>query len=145
MAARSFILAAAFSALFILPARELVAQDQPQPEVENSRFQFLAAVNANAVQVRSGPGENYYATQRLEKGAQVQVVGHKFDWLKVVPPEGSFSVVAKAYVEKVNETTGKVSAEVLNVRAGSNLFNHESDGPVQTEEGPGRHDPRRAG
>src|SRR5207248_3438513 len=79
-------------------------------------------INSNAVYVRSGPGDNYYPTMKLDKGVAVTVVGIKFDWLKVSPPEGSFSYVAKAYVEKRGDgSVGRVTKPDLNVRAGSDL------------------------
>src|SRR5690242_11062752 len=70
------------------------------PVIESSKFQAVGAVNANAVFVRSGPSENDYPVMKLDKGAQVTVVGARFEWLKIVPPDGSFCYVAKAYVEK---------------------------------------------
>src|SRR5207237_5115745 len=49
------------------------------------------------------------------------VVGIKFEWLKIVPPEGSFCYVAKAYVEKRGDgSVGRVNTQ-LNVRVGSAL------------------------
>ncbi len=127
MAARLSLLTAVFSVSVFgvfcaVDARAQVAPPSAQPEVENSRFQFLGVINSANVQVRSGPGENYYATAKLDKGTPVTVVGVKFDWLKIVPPEGSFSVVAKAFVNREGSaSTGRVTADTLNVRAGSSL------------------------
>ena len=90
-------------------------------EVENSKYQFLGKVNANAVYIRSGASDNDYPTMKLDKDAQVTVVGIKFDWLKILPPDGSFCYVAKAYVEKRNDgSVGRVT-NTLNVRVGSAL------------------------
>jgi hypothetical protein len=106
---------------FLSPA-PLAAQDQDQPEVDNARHNFIGRVNANAVYVRSGPGEGFYPTQKLDRGAQLTVVGMRFEWLKITPPEGSFCYVAKAYVEKRGDgTVGRVTRPNLNVRAGSTL------------------------
>src|SRR5947208_2203375 len=94
----------------------------PVPDVKNSNYQWKAVVNANGVLIRSGAGDNYYPTQRLDKGTNVIVVGNKFDWLKIIPPEGSFSYVAKTYVEKTGDgSIGRVTRPDLNVRAGSSL------------------------
>ncbi len=124
LAVRSFSQRVAFSlasVLFIAAPIAVFAEDAA-PEVDNSKVSFAGTVNSNAVYVRSGPGENYYATVKLDKGAQVTVVGLKFDWLKIIPPEGSFSYVAKAYVEKRGDgTVGRVTKPDLNVRAGSDL------------------------
>lgn len=100
----------------------LLAQEQSVPEVENAKQQFEGRINSNAVYVRSGPGENYYPTLKLDRGASIKVVGIRYDWLKVIPPEGSFSYVAKAYVEKRGDgSVGRVTRNDLNVRAGSSL------------------------
>jgi hypothetical protein len=58
---------------------------------------------------------------KLNTGAQVTVVGVKFDWLKILPPEGSFCYVGKAYVDKGAGDTGTINRDNVNVRAGSSL------------------------
>lgn len=129
MSSRSMIVAAALSlAVFgssnaLLRAQEAPApSDQSQPDSENSRFKVAGVVNANAVQVRSGPGAGYYATMKLDKGANVTVVGTKFEWLKILPPEGSFCYIGKVFVERHGDgNTGKVTKQDVNVRAGSAL------------------------
>ena len=121
MTPRHFLVAVALSfvafAGLVLPVR---AQDAAVPEVANARKSFVGRITADAVNVRSGPGDNYYATLKLDKGAEITVVGIKFDWLKIIPPEGSFSYVAKAFVEK-SGNIGTVAREDVNVRTGSTL------------------------
>jgi len=98
------------------------AQDQVAPAVETGKQPVPCVVNADAVVVRSGGGENYYPTMKLDKGAKVTVVGHKFGWLKVVPPEGSFSYIGKAFVTRTGDgTKGVVNGTEVRVRAGSSL------------------------
>jgi SH3-like domain-containing protein len=89
-----------------------------QGEVANANFQFKGKAKST-VFVRSGPSNNFYPTMKLDKGAEVTVVGIKYEWLKIVPPPGSFSYVPKAYVER--RGTGKIArvTNTLNVRAGS--------------------------
>src|SRR6478752_9162626 len=99
MARRISILALVVIAAFALVSRVAMAQDVP-PEIENAKNSAIGTINADAVYVRSGAGDNYYPTMKLNTGTQVTVVGVKFDWLKVLPPEGSFCYVAKVYVEK---------------------------------------------
>ncbi len=109
---------AAFAAV---PTPTLRAQEATQEEIENSKFQAIGSINSNAVYIRSGASENDYPTVKLDRGAQVTVVGIKSDWLKIVPPEGSYCYVAKAYVEKRGDgTVGRVT-NPLNVRVGSAL------------------------
>jgi SH3-like domain-containing protein len=114
-----------FAVLCLALGMQLLAQDSApradsaQPDVENSKFQITGAVNANAVYVRSGPSENDYVTTKLDKGAQVTVVGERFNWLKIVPPPGSFCYVGKAFVNRAgNGSIGQVTS-TLNVRIGS--------------------------
>src|SRR5208283_4996435 len=90
------------------------------PEVANSKFQINGVINVDSVYIRSGPGEGYYPTQELSKGAAVTVVGIKFDWLKILPPEGSFSYVNAAFVDHTGDSAiGKINRNNVNVRAGS--------------------------
>ncbi|HTW94212.1 MAG TPA: hypothetical protein VMD30_05440 [Tepidisphaeraceae bacterium] len=107
----------------VLPAA-VFAQDNVdvQPQVDNSRFEFAGQVNSDDVSVRSGPGEAYYATMKLNTGAKVTVVGIKFDWLKILPPDGSFCYVSKLYVERFGDgTVGRVTKPDIRIRAGSTL------------------------
>lgn len=128
---RSAVLAAAFSlagfsALVVARAASpTYPGDQGAiPEVENSKYQFTGEITANATPIVSGPGENYYATMKLDQGAQVTIVGIKYEWLKIVPPEGSFSAVAKGFIQKQEgSNVGKVTGDNLNVRAGSSVVN----------------------
>lgn len=100
--------------------------------VENGKQAVECVVNANAVYLHSGAGTNYYTTGKLSKGDKIVVVGHKFDWLKVVPPEGSFSYVAQAFVERMSDgKKGRVTRPDLNVRCGSTL--NETKAIVQTK------------
>jgi uncharacterized protein YgiM (DUF1202 family) len=101
---------------------QAAGQDEVAPAVETGKQPVPCVVNADAVVVRSGPGENYYPTMKLDKGAKVTVVGHKFGWLKVIPPEGSFSYIGKAFVARNGDgTTGKLTNNDVRVRAGSSL------------------------
>ena len=89
-----------------------------QGAVENANFQFKGKIKST-VFVRSGPSNNFYPTMKLDRDAEVTVVGIKYDWLKIVPPPGSFSYVPRAYVERRGD--GKIGrvTNTLNVRAGS--------------------------
>lgn len=103
---------------------------QPAEEVQAAKQIFEGKILGNQITVRSGPSENYYPVVRLDSGALVVVNGIKFDWLRIAPPEGTFSLIAKQYVD-VSGTTGKVKAESVNVRAGS-LFSTQH-ATVQTK------------
>src|SRR4051794_899453 len=120
----SLIAAAASLAISAMPASlyAQVPEDPALKEVENSKFSTSGVIMSNAVFVRCGPGDNYYPTLKLDKGAKVKVVGAKFDWLKVVPPDGSFCYVARLYVDRHGDgSVGRVNKDSINVRAGSAL------------------------
>jgi uncharacterized protein YgiM (DUF1202 family) len=116
-----FALAAAVSLAFAGPlAAPLRAQDVP-PEVENAKHSAEGRIIGDGVYVRSGAGDNYYPTMKVNSGTPVTVVGVKFDWLKITPPDGSFCYVAKAFVDRGAGDTGKVNRDGINVRAGSTV------------------------
>lgn len=82
---------------------------------------YTAYVNADEVYVRSGPGTNYYPTQKLQRGDRIEVYRHDpGGWLAIRPPEGSFSWITGEFVEQADgETTGKVIGDRVVVRIGS--------------------------
>jgi len=125
MIARPYLLKSTLSLsafAVLLFAMPLFAQvEQTTPEVDNSKFSSTGLVNSNSVFVRSGPGESYYATMKLDKGAKLTVVGMHFDWLKIQPPEGSFCYVAKSYVDRKGDADGRITKDAVNCRAGSSL------------------------
>ena len=120
----SLIAAAASLAISAVPVTVYAqaVEDPALKEVENSKYSTSGVVMSNAVYVRCGPGDNYYPTLKLDKGAKVKVVGAKFDWLKIVPPDGSFCYVARLYVDRHGDgSVGRVNKDSINVRAGSAL------------------------
>jgi uncharacterized protein YgiM (DUF1202 family) len=122
MAARVIVLAAAFSlATAAGLLGQVAAEPAVAPQVQNSKYQFAGQINADRVMIRSGPSENYYGVAQLNKGVQVTVVGIKGDWLKIAPPEGCFSVIAKAFVNKDADGGGTVLGDKVRVRCGSSM------------------------
>jgi len=111
-------IAAALFVVFL--TAPLFAQDVP-PEIANAKSSAIGEINADGVYVRSGAGDNYYPTTKLSTGAQLTIVGVKYDWLKCLPPQGSFCYVAKAFVDKGAGDVGTVNRDDVNVRAGSDL------------------------
>jgi hypothetical protein len=88
------------------------------------QFPYVGQVTGTNVNVRSGPDTNYYPTTRLSAPAQVTVLGEQFGWLKIEAPPGSFCLIAKEFVVPEQDGTGVVSADGINVRAGSDLSAH---------------------
>ncbi len=123
MAARHIVLAAvSFASLFLLASPNLFGEDLPSGgDIDNAKHELLGVINADGVYVRSGPSENSYQTMKLDKGVQVTVVGLKFNWLKIRPPEGSFAYVPKVYIDRRNDgSVGRASREVI-AKVGSSL------------------------
>jgi len=116
-----FVVFAAALGCLPMMARAQADDQNPNPEEGNTKFQFEGVVNANAVYVHSGPSENDYPTMKLDRGAHVTVVGIRFDWLKIIPPDGSFCYVAKAYTEKRGDGSVGRTTNALIVRMGSDL------------------------
>ena len=99
------------------PQQSVPAVDQPVLS-----FPYVAEIIGDNVLVRSGPGSNYYACGRLNRTDRVKVVAARYDiWSQVVPPEGTFSWIAKRYVRRdpADPAVGIVTADAVNVRAGS--------------------------
>jgi uncharacterized protein YraI len=74
-----------------------------------AEFPYEAVVKNDGVIVRSGPGERYDPTLKLNTGQQVTV--HRHDpggWFMISPPPGSFSWIDGTYVEKTGPETGRV-------------------------------------
>ena len=109
------------AAVWAVPGFCLAQATDAAPEVENAKHSFEGLVN-NPTYVRSGPSDTFYPTQKIDKSASVVVVGKKGNWLKVQPPEGSFSYIQKAFVNKYGDgKAGKVTTPNLIVRAGSSV------------------------
>ena len=99
-----------------------VAADAATEDVPNARYSFVGTVNGSGVNVRSGPADSYYPTAQLNKGDRVVVVGIKFDWLKIVPPKGSFSYISKKFVRQdPGSSVGVITATNVRVIAGSSM------------------------
>jgi hypothetical protein len=110
-----YIIAAAIALLALIgvltwthlaPAQVPGLQPFPQGKIET--------ITAGAVEVRSGPGTNCYASSTLKNGDQVEVIDDGANhpgWLAIRPPRGSKSwiQVANVKIEQANNPSqGKV-------------------------------------
>jgi len=82
---------------------------------------YIAEVIGTDVYVRSGPGTTYYNTDKLNTPDRVTVVDHQDGWSKIIPPSGSFSWVAKEYVQisPIMPGVGVIKGDGVRVWAGS--------------------------
>lgn len=87
-------------------------------------FPYIAEITDDNINIRSGPGTNYYRCSRLNKADRVKVVASQFSWSRIVPPPGSFSWISKQYVriDRSNPTVGIVTGDAVRVYAGSELL-----------------------
>ena len=84
-------------------------------------FPYIAEITGDNVNIRSGPGTQYYSCGKLNKGNRVKVVKHQFSWSCIVPPVGSFSWISTQYVsiDPNNPAIGIVTGNGVRVWVGS--------------------------
>lgn len=70
------------------------------------QFPFPAQVVEDVAMVRAGVGTTYYVVIKLKKGDVVTVDEKIYQWYKIVPPQGVYSYVSKAFVDAKGD--GKV-------------------------------------
>jgi hypothetical protein len=93
-------------------------------EVAVPSFPYIAEITEDNVNIRSGPGTNYYRCGKLNKGDKVKVVGSQFSWSRIVPSTDSFSWISKQYVsiDRNDPTVGIVTGDNVRTYAGSELL-----------------------
>jgi hypothetical protein len=97
---------------------------------------YTAFVTGTNVYVRSGPGMNYYPTDKLQPGDQVEVYRHDpGGWYAIRPPRNSFSWVSARHVEKTADGLGRASDDQAVVRVGSRLSNVRDTVQVRLDPG----------
>jgi len=99
-------------------------------------FPYTASVSSDDVQVRSGPGEDYYPTALLRAGDRVEVYRHDpGGWYAVRPPAGSFSWVPSDAVEVFENGQARIVAKRTVARVGSELSDTRDVIQVRLEPG----------
>jgi SH3-like domain-containing protein len=94
---------------------------QPTTEANSVKFPYVGEVTGSEINVRSGPGMNYYSCGKINAPMRVIVVDQKYSWSKILPPPGSFSWIFRQYVQTDanNPNVGTVNADNVRVYAGS--------------------------
>ncbi|MCX5632735.1 MAG: SH3 domain-containing protein [Phycisphaerae bacterium] len=95
--------------------------NEPAVEANAVKLPFVGEILGDAVNLRSGPGMNFYSCGKISSPARVVVVGQKYSWAQILPPPGSFSWIFKQYVETDpnNPGVGVVNGDNVRVYAGS--------------------------
>ncbi len=80
---------------------------------------YRAHVGQATVELRSGPGDDFYATDELAEGSELEVYQEQPDgWCAVRPPEGSFSWVFARHVRLSAGGLGEVNKDDVAARVG---------------------------
>jgi hypothetical protein len=121
---------------FCLAWSWVAASPWATPLLAQEQFPYTAYLLADDVYVRSGPGRDYYPTQKLARTETVEVYRHDpGGWLAIRPPQGSFAWVSARYVEPVEGSLGKVTAEETVARVGSEFSTVRDVIQVRLEKG----------
>ena len=88
-------------------------------------FPYAANVSVDEVEVRCGPGWEYYPTLRLKRGTTVEVYRHEpGGWLAIRPPQRSFSWLPARQVKRdQGAQVGKVAIDGAVAWVGSDISN----------------------
>jgi uncharacterized protein YgiM (DUF1202 family) len=87
---------------------------------ENGQFPYTAYANSDDVYVRSGPGKNYYPTDKLARGEAVEIYRHDpGGWYAIRPPRGSFSWVPARLLQPTKDHLATVNGDRVVSRVGS--------------------------
>lgn len=75
--------------------------DQATAQSRTEKFPYDAIIADDEVYARSGPGKNYYPTNRLRQGDRVSVIRHDpGGWFMIEPPPGSFGWIRQEFVRR---------------------------------------------
>jgi uncharacterized protein YraI len=99
-------------------------------------FPYVAYVNSADVYVRSGPGRDYYPTDKLQKGEKIEVYRHDpGGWLAIRPPRQSFSWVSTRHLDPVDDRLAAVNSGRVVARVGSTFSDVRDVIQVRLEKG----------
>jgi len=101
--------------------RQSKSSAQPAPEANTVKFPYVGEITDTKINIRSGPGMQYYSCSKINSPARVVVVDQKYSWSKILPPPGSFSWIFRQSVQtdSNNPGVGVVNANNVRVYAGS--------------------------
>ena len=146
MQSRAILLSITITALLwsVCPAEDFAQSVNPildrPDEAPLPAVPYAAEITGMNINIRSGPGMNFYRCGKLSKPDRVTVVAHKSGWSKIVPPPGSFSWISKQYVkvDPNNPGIGIVTGDEVRVWAGSEHVEPIHSASLQTKLNIGR-------
>lgn len=90
--------------------------------VQAQTFPYRATICEPEAFVRSGPGRDFYPTDKLRNGDTVEVYKHTVDgWCAIRPPLGSFSYVPARNIQMTQNDLGRIVGNSVPVYIGSRL------------------------
>lgn len=96
--------------------------DQATAQSRTEKFPYDAIIADDEVYARSGPGKNYYPTNRLRQGDRVTVIRHDpGGWFMVEPPPGSFGWIRQEFVKREGDRGVIIGAGEIVVWTGTNF------------------------
>ena len=83
-------------------------------------FPYTTYVAVDDLYVRSGPGQNYYPTDKLRRGQEVEVYRHDpGGWCAIRPVEGSFTWITGRFLKPLEDGLATVTDDGVSARVGS--------------------------
>ncbi|HEY2826033.1 MAG TPA: SH3 domain-containing protein, partial [Pirellulales bacterium] len=107
-----------------------------RPAMAGDQVPFTVYTNSNDVYVRSGPGKNYYPTDKLPQGEPVEV--YRQDpggWYAIRPPQGSFSWVPADTLKPIGEHLAVVEKDHAVCYVGTRFSNAHDVHQVRLDKG----------
>ncbi len=90
------------------------------PAADGQTLPYKAFVTAEDVYVRSGPGQNYYPTDKLKRGRAVEVYRHDpGGWCAIRPVKRSFTWVSGRFLHPTGDNLAVVTDDGVSARVGS--------------------------
>ena len=108
----------------------------PRPAAAGEKFPYTAYTNSDDVYIRSGPGKNYYPTDKLAKGESVEV--YRQDpggWYAIRPPQGSFSWVPSEALKPIGDHLAVVQKDHTPCFVGTRFSNARDVHQVRLDQG----------
>jgi hypothetical protein len=106
------------------------------PVAAAEKFPYIAYANSDDVYIRSGPGKNYYPTEKLAKGDPVEI--YRQDpggWYAIRPPQGSFSWVPADVLKPIGDRLAVVQKDKTPCFVGTRLSNARDVHQVRLDQG----------
>jgi SH3-like domain-containing protein len=137
------VILAASAAISLAQRAASMPEGDDRPEDANGMsvpsFPHLAEVTGNDVNIRSGPGTNYYRCGKIHMGDIVKIVTTQYGWSRIVPPVGCFSWISVQCVSRslVDRGAGIVTGDGVQVYAGSDYVEpmHSTSPQVKLKRG----------